>query len=320
MDRKGRDWTGKEGTGVEWTGVDWNGFYSNRKSGNVMTWPTPESLPDLNDKMIRVFPRKTKWTPIDDLAFVGEPPLPFFRPDNRKLPVMVSCAFTWDLPEAKRLRLSWGRFYDDVQLGGPACNNPGDRFTSGQFIKEGVTITSRGCPKRCPWCFVWRREGEIRTLPIVPGHIVEDNNILACPRWHIEAVFDMLTRERKVVFAGGLDTSLLRDWHRKLFETIRYDELWFACDTRMSESDLIQAAAICDGISIEKLRCYVMIGFGGESLFDACARLEWVYSMGFLPFAQLYRGEQSVVYSPEWKKLARKWSQPAAYRARKAST
>jgi hypothetical protein len=26
--------------------------------------------------MIRVFPRRTKWTPTDELAFVGDPPLP----------------------------------------------------------------------------------------------------------------------------------------------------------------------------------------------------------------------------------------------------
>ena len=50
--------------------------------------------------MIRVFPRRTKWTPDDELAFVGDPPL--FRPKERV--VNISVTFTWDLPEANRLQ------------------------------------------------------------------------------------------------------------------------------------------------------------------------------------------------------------------------
>ncbi len=39
--------------------------------------------------MIRVFPRKTKWTPDDELAFVGDPPL-FRSPDNEAVYVSVT--------------------------------------------------------------------------------------------------------------------------------------------------------------------------------------------------------------------------------------
>jgi len=264
--------------------------------------------------MIRVFPRRTKWTPTDDLAFVGDPPLEPFRPADSKMKVAVSCIFTWDLPEAKRLRRSWMRYYDYVTLGGPVCGSEAGQFTPGRFIKRGVTFTSRGCPRRCPWCFVWKREGDIRTLPIVPGNIVQDNNLLACPRRHIEAVFDMLRDQRGVVLAGGLDSSLLTDWHRELLDDIRLDEVWLACDTRAALKPLERASRILQGISIEKRRCYVLIGFGAESLADAESRCERVYDLGFLPFAQLYRGEMAVAYPPAWRTLARKWSRPAAYR------
>ena len=275
----------------------------------------PESTPE-ELAVIRVFPRRTKWTPTDELAFIGEPPLNGFRPADRKMPCAVSCTFTWDISEAKRLAQSWSRFYDHVSWGGPARDDDGGDFVAGRFIKLGVTITSRGCLKRCPWCFAWRREGEIRTLPIVPGRIVQDNNLLACPRRHVEAVFDMLASQRGVVFSGGLDADLLSDWHRELLETIRYSEIWLACDRRGSKSSLIRAAGILAGISTEKLRCYVLIGFGEESLSEARRRLEWVYSLGFLPFAQLYRGMKAVAYLPEWRALARKWSRPALYRTK----
>jgi len=107
-------------------------------------------------KMIRVFPRRTKWTPTDDLAFVGDPPL-WEVPD---LQVSVSVTFTWDLPEAARLQRAWKakmmhqRSRVSIAYGGPALGDPGGEFVPGRFVKEGVTVTSRGCSKNCPWCLV----------------------------------------------------------------------------------------------------------------------------------------------------------------------
>lgn len=105
--------------------------------------------------MIRVFPRKTKWTPDDDLAFVGEPTL--FLPEDQ--PVKISVTFTWDITEAERLYRAWSEYYSDVEMGGPAFDDHGDHFVPGRFVKSGVTITSRGCSKDCPWCLVPKREG-----------------------------------------------------------------------------------------------------------------------------------------------------------------
>jgi len=155
----------------------------------------------------------------------------------------------------------------------------------------------------------------------MPGHIVQDNNLLACPREHIEAVFAMLANERGVVFAGGLDARLFTAWHRDLLETIAYAELWFAADTVASLATLATVAGLCNGISIEKLRCYVLVGFSGEKLIEAERRLETVYKLGFLPFAQLYRapgqsrwGLSSGESIQRWNALIHKWSRPAAYR------
>jgi hypothetical protein len=268
--------------------------------------------------MIRVFPRKTKWTPTDDLAFVGEPPL--FRPMDQEKPVLISVTFTWDLPTARRLQQSWLRFYRDVRIGGPALDDPGDTFVPGRFVKTGVTFTSRGCPKRCPWCFAWRREGPIRLLPIIPGRIVQDSNLLACPKRHIQAVFDMLSNQHAVVFSGGLDATLFGDWHRKLLDKIHLEAVWFSCDTASAIPHLKRAAHICEGIPEEKRRCYALIGFGDESLADAERRLECIYELGFLPFAQLFRGENTNDWSPAWRALARKWARPAAYRIKKLKT
>lgn len=98
--------------------------------------------PAVGSKVIRVFPRRTHWTPDDELAFTGEPPM--FRPGNEWTPVMVSVTFTWDRHRAEQLAKSWGMFYRDVRIGGPAYDDPAGEFTPGMFLKKGCTITSRG--------------------------------------------------------------------------------------------------------------------------------------------------------------------------------
>lgn len=270
---------------------------------------------------IRVFPTRTKWTPTDDLAFVGEPPPHGFRPTDKGLTVYVSATFTWDRVEAERLCASWGRFYETVLLGGPAYEDPGGPFEPGVYIKPGVTITSRGCPRRCPWCFVPQREGALRELPIRHGWIVQDNNLLACRRQHVEGVFEMLRAQpRAAVFSGGLDATLLEPWHVDYLGGIRVHEMWVACDTPSALKALERAAELLAAWPARKKRCYALIGWRDGTVADAARRLERIYELGFLPFAQLYRGPDGPTHSPEWRELARKWSRPAAYRGRRTES
>ena len=257
--------------------------------------------------MIRVFARKTSLTPTDDLAFYDEPPL--FEPPD--LPVCVSVTFTWDIPRGKQFASAW----NTTLIGGPAFGDPGDEFVPGRFVKEGVTITSRGCPKNCPWCFVPKREGKLRELKIQSGHIVNDNNLLACSRGHIEQVFEMLSGQKKgAEFKGGLDIDYLKPWHVDLMKKIKVHELWVACDSNVGLIRLEKAVDLLADFPINKKRCYVLIGHN-DDITEAEDRLETVYKMGFLPFAQLFRdGDKKKEYSKEWRTLARKWSRPAAYR------
>jgi hypothetical protein len=271
--------------------------------------------------VIRVFPSRTQWTPTDDLAFIGEPPL--FRPMDRTIPVRVSVTFTWHKPEAERIARAWSAFYDDVQIGGPAYGDAGDEFTPGLFLKNGCTITSRGCVKSCPWCV--ERTRPLRELSIKPGWIVQDSNLLACSEPHIRAVFDMLREQkRNVFFNGGLDKHFLKDWHRELFDSISIGELWFACDVTADLPWLERAGRILKGIPLRKRRCYTMIGYDAETLNDAERRIERVFELGnirkrgarfvgsgvapaaymkpadlevkidsgFMPFCQLYRDDE----------------------------
>lgn len=262
--------------------------------------------------MIRVFPRKTAWTPTDELSFVGDPPL--FRPPIQ--PVSISVVFTWDIPEAERLFRAWSDYYPEVDMGGPAFDDPGAEFVPGRFVKTGVTVTSRGCTKDCQWCLVPKREGWIRELPIQSGWNVIDNNLLACSRQHVELVFDMLCSQAEPVrLSGGLDAEIFHPWHVDLLKSIRLKFAWFACDYPGALPNLERIADLMSDFTREKKRCYVLLGFNGESLSQAEKRLEAVYTLGFLPFAMLYRRPSAPKeWDAEWKKLQKKWCRPAAFR------
>lgn len=268
------------------------------------------------ETIIRVFPRRTHWTPTDELSFFGE--LPMFHPEDRTIPVHVSVTFTWDKMRAEQIAKSWASYFSDVRIGGPAYGTYAGDFVPGRYLKEGCTITSRGCPKSCGWCVVPKVEGALRLLPIVPGYIVQDNNLLACPREHAESVFEMLrSQERRIFFNGGLDKHFLKDWHVSLFDSISIGELWFACDVLTDLAALERAASMLSHVPLRKKRCYTMIGYDGETIRDAEFRLERVLELGFMPFSQLYQNEDLKTYPEEWRRLNKKWARPAAYMSSK---
>jgi len=266
---------------------------------------------ELKKIIVRVFPRTTSMTPADPLAFVGDPPL--WRPLADE--VHVSVTFTWDREEGERLAEAWEAFYPGkVRIGGPAYASPCSRFVPGTYIKPGVTFTTRGCNKSCPWCLVPTHEGRLREIKdFAPGHVIQDNNLLQASRSHLRKVFAMLHQQKRAaVFAGGLDATLLDDWVAEELRGMRIREVFLAADTEGALRPLERAVSKIEFLQRRQLRCYVLLAYGGETIEQARARLERVWEIGCMPFAQLYQPlERWIDYPPEWKALARKWSRPA---------
>lgn len=262
-------------------------------------------------KTIRVFPHRTSFTPTDDYAFVGYPPM--IRPEADE--VHISCTFTWDIDLAIGLRAAWQQYYKLALLDGPAFNRSHSHFDPGLYVKDGVTFTTRGCNNRCPWCLVPEREGKLRTLEIQPGYIIGDNNLLQAPQGHIDSVFRMLRQQKKAaVFSGGLDARLITDSITDQLRGLRISQLFLACDTEASLSPLRVATDRLKGLGRDKLRCYVLLAYNGETIKQAEDRLVKVWEAGCMPFAQLWQPPErkKLEYSQAWRDLARTWSRPAA--------
>lgn len=264
-------------------------------------------------KIIRVFPKRTSYTPQDDMMFIGHPQLE--KPDADE--VHISCAFTWDKPEAENLKLAWSQYYPIVKVGGPAYDDPClSDFVPGKYVRQGVIYTSYGCNSRCPWCLVWQREGCIRLLPILEGNICQDNNLMQCPDHHIESVFDMLSTQKSVELAGGIEaTRVTQHWADRI-RGLRLHQIFLACDTDGAIKPLRTALKLLS-LPHDKVRCYVLLRHDPEeNRLKALIRLLEVYEAGAIPFAQLYQPpEGKIIYPVEWTRFARTWQRPAGTEA-----
>jgi len=262
-------------------------------------------------KIIRVFPRLTHATPTDELAYVGYPSMFTYGVEADK--VHISVAFTWDLPEAERLEKAWRRFAP-VEIGGPATGQKGEDFVPGMYLKKGYVITSRGCDNQCWFCSVPQREGTIRKLPITDGWNVLDDNLLACSKGHIQAVFTMLARqERRSLFTGGLEAAKLKPWHVEELVKLNPVELFFAYDTPNDREPLYEAGKMLMAAGFKTchpLRAYVLVGYPGDTFEAAKGRLYDCINAGFTPMAMLYR-DGAHNPDPDWIKFTWPWARPA---------
>jgi hypothetical protein len=276
-------------------------------------------------RLIRVFPRKTRATPDDELVRFGPPGL-FDEADE----VHVSVTFSYDKDPAEQLAEQW-RHVAPTKIGGVAYDDASLEFIPGRYVKPGYTITSRGCPRRCWFCKVPKLWAKLNVLPIYDGWNILDDNLLAAPRDHVEAVFAMLRRQKsptgRVEFTGGLEALSLQDYQVDLLASLRpQPNMFFAYDPQDEFETLVHAARrlIGAGFSREshRLRSYCMIGYPKDTFEGASKRLSDLVSIGFTPFAMLWRPDKpsQLKYTPgpEWKAFQRRWARPAIIHARAA--
>ena len=260
-------------------------------------------------QIIRVFPRRTNATPIDENVRFGDPGL-FDKADE----IHISVTFSWDLDKAYKLAEQW-KLIAPVKIGGVATNNYKGEFIPGMYLKKGYVITSRGCPNKCWFCDVWKKFGDITELEIKDGWNVSDDNLLACSKDHIIKVFEMLKRQKNlIIFSGGLKAKRLKEWHVNLLSQLRLKQVFFAYDTIDDLDHLVNVSRMLKRAEIIKstshiARCFVLIGYPKDTFEKAEKRLNIILELGFMPFAMLYR-DKSGKYNKEWRRFQGEWANP----------
>ena len=272
------------------------------------------------DRILRVFPERTSFTPVGPLVQVGGPDFSTPRDVDE---VHVSCCFTWHREQTKSLASVYERNYVcPVRLGGPAFGSAPDDFVPGRYVRPEFTFTSHGCSFNCPWCLVPKREGKWRPAKVMyPAPNIQDNNVLAGGKSHFRKVVAMLKPLKHIRFIGGLDCRLLTDWHIDLLRGLRIQQLLLGYDCG-ERKKLVQRSVVAlraAGFIREQVCCYVLAGFDGESLEEAERRALEVYEWGGLPFVQLYLSAEAKsrhtwpVKARRWQRL---WARPQLIKAR----
>ena len=258
-------------------------------------------------KILRVFSRKTSATPEDEDVRIDCLPTLFDQADK----IHVSVTFSWDIPKAEFLAKQWERVAP-VEIGGVPFEKELKEFEPGMYLKQGYTITSRGCPNKCWFCNAWKNG--FKELEIKPGNIVNDDNLLACSDEHVKNVFNMLKSKHSIQLMG-LEAKRLKDWHIQEFTKLKINQLFFAYDTPDDYEPLVEASKklLEAGFKRNKLRCYVLIGYHGDTFEKAKFRLKQVWDLGFLPFAMLYTLDGK--FDKDWRRFQKCFTRPALTKA-----
>ena len=112
---------------------------------------------------------------------------------------------------------------------------------------------TRGCPNRCKWCVVPKKEGKISPYmdieEITAGRkkaILMDNNILAS-NYGLQQIEKIIKLGVKVDFNQGLDARLITDEIARLLAKVKWiKRIRFGCDTPGQIAEVERASALID--------------------------------------------------------------------------
>ena len=157
---------------------------------------------------------------------------------------------------------------------------------------RAIGFLTRGCPNKCSWCVVPKKEGDIKSNADITEFwngqkeaILLDNNVLASD-WGLKQIEKIIDLKIKVDFNQGLDARIIADNKdiADLLSRVKWIRfLRTACDTK-SQMPYIEKAL--DNLSIKpyKMFVYVLV----KDVSDALERVEFLRNLGVDVFAQPY--------------------------------
>lgn len=211
----------------------------------------------------------------------------------------ISVAFTWRLPEARRLTLYYRSLGLKVRVGGPGV------FTQRKYLADiaevggesadaiarhnpSATRASYGCPVGCWFCIVPKMDGKaFRLMPDFPVRpILCDDNLSALPR---EFQDHIVARYRAAGVPlldanSGFEPATFDDEVSARWRPILKGPWRFGFDEATEGENVARAFRILKDVSPRMKQVYTMIG---HEPFDVCMdRIQRVIAAGGEPYAQ----------------------------------
>ena len=240
----------------------------------------------------------------------------------------ISCLFTWNRSHAQSLARLLESFGCQVEMGGTGISltknlpsNVENMFPDYDLypnLNYSLGYFSRGCIRRCPFCFIHQKEGYIKAVADLkdfwhPKHkrvMILDNNLLAAPNWE-KALSDIIKERLEVCFTQGLDIRLIDDDNAKLLRLCRYRDnefekprLYFSWDMLEMEDSVFKGIATLKkhGVPPNRLMFYMLIGYGVKAedytweyfMQNDYYRFQKLKEAGCLPFIMLYNNRKDL--------------------------
>ena len=139
---------------------------------------------------------------------------------------------------------------------------------------------TRGCPNKCKWCVVPRKEGAIKPYMDVDEIAIEgrkklvlmDNNILAAGEYAKEQLKKIIDRGYKVDFNQALDARLVTDDFAQLLAKVKWldsNRIRFGCDTHKQIEDCERAIAMIESYGFKgQFFLYTMLNDNFHECYD----------------------------------------------------
>lgn len=186
---------------------------------------------------------------------------------------------------------------------------------------------TRGCPNKCKWCVVPRKEGAIRpymdidqiATPTRKNIVLMDNNILAAGDYAKEQLQKIIDRGYKVDFNQALDARLVTDDFARLLAQVKWIEsrIRFGCDTPAQIRECERAMEMINGHGYKgQYFLYTMLNDNFEECFSRI-NYWWKKNQELVaqhhksrvyPYAQPYRDPYNPARPiPQWQKDLAGW-------------
>ena len=178
-----------------------------------------------------------------------------------------------------------------------------------------------GCPRKCPWCVVWRMWGnKVKQHDnldnFVPEHfdkvMLLDDNILAFNGCH-KLLEDLAERKLKVCFSSGLDLTRITYKKAEILSKVNCRNrsfksrgIYAAFDKTKREKKIRSGIEILKSHNIKINLCYVLGGFpNGDEFNDLYYRVERLLEWGVDPYIMPYHNIEGMKANRKIRQLKR---------------
>lgn len=178
--------------------------------------------------------------------------------------------------------------------------------------KHAIGFLTRGCIRRCPWCVVPKKEGQIRPYRTwreikrsdSRDIVFMDNNVLACD-YGIQQLYSMVGENVRIDFNQGLDARLITPEVASLLARLKWIRfIRMSCDTDAMLPVVERAIHLLEEYSVKPYRVFVYLLV--QDIQSAERRAVALREIGAEVFAQPYRDfEHGIEPTQEQKALAR---------------